>query len=99
MALLLKLAEQVPYFEAIQNVSSKLDHITASVKGHEYFKGEDLTRGHIPLNGFTDRAVIRDSRFRLATALREAGIHGSEAAKLVVQQFCPRPHLAIHGII
>ncbi len=43
---LLKLAEQVPYFDSIQSTTSKLDHITASVKGHEYIafdptSGED----------------------------------------------------------
>lgn len=89
----------MPYFEAIQNAESKLDHVTASAKAHEYFKGEDLTRGHIPMNGFTDAKVITDSRFRLAAALRSAGIQHSEAARVAVANFCPRPQLAIHGIL
>ena len=43
--------------------------------------------------------VIHDARFRLATALREAGVHRSEAAMRAVQSFHPRPHLAIHGLL
>jgi hypothetical protein len=50
---LAKLAQQVPYWDAIQNVSSKLDYITAAAKTHEYIKGEDFARGYMPLNGFT----------------------------------------------
>ena len=58
------LHNKVPYFEAIQNAHSKLDHITASAKGHEYFKGEDLGRGFIPMFGFTDQKVVlsRDNK-------------------------------------
>ena len=98
--LLNKLAAQVPYYDAIQDVSSKLDHITASAKGHEYIaSGEPLIRGHLPLNGFTDGRVIQDSRFRLAEALRRCGVANSEAARSAVAQFCPRPHLAIHGLL
>ena len=51
------------------------------------------------MNGFSDGKVIRDARFRLATALREAGVHQSEAAKYAIQRAHPRPHLAIHGIL
>ena len=53
LELLAKLAEQVPYWENIQAATSKLDHITAAAKGQEYVKGEELTRGYIPMNGFT----------------------------------------------
>ena len=77
---------QVPYYDAIQDASSRLDHITASAKGHEYV-------------AFTDGKVIQDSRFRLAEALRRCGVAGSEAARAVVAQFHPRPQLAIHGLI
>ena len=34
-------------------------------------KGEQVTRGHMPLNGFTDGQIIGDARFRLAAALRQ----------------------------
>jgi hypothetical protein len=53
LQLLEKLAQQVPYWENIQAATSKLEHITAAAKGHEYIKGEELTRGYIPMNGFT----------------------------------------------
>ena len=46
-------------------------HRLCSVKAHEYVRGDVFTRGHMPLNGFTDGKVISDARFRLATALRE----------------------------
>ena len=95
----MKLAAEVPYYETLQQVQSKLDHVTASVKGHEYIKSEeDMTRGHLPLNGFTDQTIIRDARFRLATALRNAGVMHSSAARDAIARFHPQPHLAIHGI-
>jgi hypothetical protein len=49
--------------------------------------------------GFADQKIIKDSRFRLITALRSAGVIQSEAARAAIAQFNPRPHLAIHGII
>ena len=49
---------QVPYWEAIQNATSKLDHVTASVRAHEYMPLEDdalsLARGHIAMKGRVD---------------------------------------------
>lgn len=99
MELLAKLAQQVPYWESIQNIESRLDHVTAAVKGQEYVKGEELTRGHLPLNGFADGNIIKDTRFRLAEALRRAGVMQSDAARQAVAAFHPRPHLAIHGIV
>jgi hypothetical protein len=95
-----KLAEQVPYFSTIQDIDSRLDHITTSVRGHQYIASEeDGTRGHLPLNGFSDQRVIQDARFRLAEALNRAGVSHSSAARDIVQQFHPRPHLAIHGLL
>ena len=90
---------KVPYYENILNAKSDLGHITAAVKGHEYIKGEDAMRGHFPQTGYADKTIISDARFRLASALRAAGVQYSEAAYRAVQQFNPRPHLAIHGII
>ena len=99
MEWLSKLAEQVPYWEAMQNAQSKLDHITASAKAWEYIGVDDPGRGYLPLNGFADIRVLRDARVRLAMALREAGVSHTIAAKEVVQQFHPRPQLAIHGLL
>lgn len=97
LELLMKLAQQVPYWENMQNIQSKLDHITASAKGWEYIPGEEMSRGFLPINGFADVKVIRDARHRLATALRAAGLQHSDAAKEAVARFHPRPHLAIHA--
>ena len=69
------------------------------MKGHEYIKYDELTRGHLPMNGFTDNKVIKDARFRLAAALRSAGVINTVAARTAIAQFHPQPHLAIHGIL
>lgn len=85
-----KLAEQVPYYENIQAVESKLDHITVAADAQKYFKPDEETRGHLALNGFTDKKLFRDARFRLGLALREAGVHQSAAAAAVIAQLHPR---------
>lgn len=90
---------KVPYWSALQEATSKLDHITISAKAHEYIKQDEEGRGHLPLNGFADGKIIRDARFRLAEALRSVGLQNSRAAQEAVNKFHPRPHLAIHGII
>jgi len=97
--LLHQLAAQVPYWENIQNAKSQLDHVTAAVKAQEYVRGEEETRGHFRATGFADKKIVSDARLRLAFALREAGLHHSEAARSAVASFHPRPHLAIHGIL
>jgi hypothetical protein len=98
MELLARLAEQVPYFAAIQSATSKLDHVTANILNSQYHR-EDFGRGFGPMNGYTDSATIADSRFRLTEALRSAGVIGSKYGGQVVQSLFPRPHLAVHGIV
>lgn len=96
------LAAQVPYYDAIQQVESRLDHVTASAKAQEYIPiGEEdrLTRGHMPLNSFNDHQIVRDARFRLSEALSRAGVQYSDAARVAVASMNPRPHLAIHGLL
>lgn len=99
LELLAKIVEQCPYWEGLQNVHSKLDHITTAAAQAMYQKGEDLTRGHMPLQGFADKNVIKDTRFKLISALRNAGVAHSEYAKTAVAKINPMPHLAIHGIL
>lgn len=90
----------MPYWSIIKDIAPRLDHATVSSQAHSFMPTEDeLTRGHMPLNGFTDQRVIRDTRFRIVEALRMAGLAHTQAARDVVQQLHPRPHLAIHGII
>ena len=91
-----KLAEQVPYWDSIQNATSMLDHVTVAVKSQEYH-APNYSRGYMPMNGFANQEIIRDARHRLATALRAAGVQHSEAARHAVAQFFPRPHLAVHA--
>jgi hypothetical protein len=81
---------QVPYWEAMQNASSKLDHITASAEAHRYCKPEEVSRGFQSLHGFTDKKVFKDARFRLGLALREAGVHQSAAARAMVSGMSTR---------
>jgi hypothetical protein len=103
MELLMSIVKQVPYYDRIQTVESKLDHITASVKAQEYcpIDGDhpSQSRGHMPMHGFADQRIIRDSRLRLATALRAAGLIHSQAARAAIARFHPKPQLAIHGIL
>ncbi|RYH30136.1 hypothetical protein EON65_06135 [archaeon] len=99
LELLNKLAQQASYWSAIQNIKSKLDQATASSKGQEYMEQIAPTRGHFPLQGFADTKILCDARFRLVEALRSAGLQHSSAARDAVAAFCPRPQLAIHGII
>jgi hypothetical protein len=95
-----KLAQQVPYFDSMQRVKANLAHLTASAKGHEYQPAlEEEGRGHLPLNGFTDTKVISDARFRLAAALRQAGVQHTDAARHAVAAMYPRPQLSIHGLL
>ncbi len=104
LELLLRLAEQVPYFQTIQDIAPRYDQATMSTIQGQYLPIPDdinlaKQRGHIPLLGFTDHKIIRDTRFRIMEALRMAGLQNTQAAKDVVQQYHPRPHLAIHGIL
>lgn len=48
----------MPYYEKIKNVESKLDHITASARAQEYQGSEEGCRGHLAINGFTDKGII-----------------------------------------
>ena len=99
LELLMQLAASVPYWDAVENATSQLDHVTAAAKAQEWVQPEQLTRGFLESYGFGDKKIVRDTRFRLAEALREAGIAQSRVAAEVVQRFNPRPHLAIHGIL
>ena len=95
----MQLASTVPYWDAVKNATSQLDHVTAAVKAQEWVPPEEVTRGFLSSYGFCDKKVVRDTRFRLAEALREAGIARSKVAAEVVQKFHQRPHLAIHGVL
>lgn len=104
MELLIKLAEQVPYFQTIQDIAPRFDQLTFCTQQGQYLPIPDEAnlakqRGHMPLLGFTDQKVVRDTRFRIMEALRMAGLQHTQAAKDIVQQYHPRPHLAIHGIL
>ena len=101
MDMLMRLAAQVPYYDDIQNATSKLDHVTAAAQAHLYLGGAEEFRGHMRATGFADTKIISDARFRLAEALRDAApsLIQSAAARVVIAQFNPRPHLAIHGVL
>eukprot|EP01041_Mallomonas_annulata_P009797 gene9797-20385_t len=85
LQILQQLAAQVPYWDKIQNAKAMLSHITIAAAAHAYIPVEEEgTRGHLPLNGFTDERVFRDARFRLGLALHAAGLQHTEAARMVV---------------
>ena len=58
----MRLAQQVPYYQAMQEAHSKLDHVTASVRNQEYIPTHESYRGHIAMNGFDDKKVTSDIR-------------------------------------
>lgn len=122
MAVLEKLAQQVPYYERLLEAKADLSKMTAAVEAAVYQKSEAQTRGHLPLHGFdniqvpitlshilyfcysthlvallvpTKYQVMQDSRFRLALALREAGVIQSSYAKSIIQALHPRPQAPI----
>ena len=67
-------------------MESKLDHVTVAAAAQAYVPAEEPgVRGHLPLNGFDDKRVFRDARFRLGLALREAGLIHTEAARAVIE--------------
>ena len=90
---------QCPYWEGLQNIKSRLDHTTQAVEASVYHGAIDYTRGHIPLYGFADKNIIKDTRFKLICALRTAGLANSSYAKSVMEKINPKPHLAIHGLL
>lgn len=83
--LLQKLASQVPYWDKVQNAKANLSHITAAVAAQAYVQVEEGGRGFLPLNGFTDGKIVSDPRFRLVSALREAGIMHTDAARQIIE--------------
>ena len=107
---LMKLAQTVPYYDSIQEAESRLDYITTAVRNHEYkpyiadtTMGRNIDNNALgvfqPLHGFEDNKIVSDIRFKLVSALREAGVHNTPHAQHIIQQYHPRPHLAIHGIL
>ena len=83
---LMELASQVPYWDDIQNATSKLDHITAAVKAQEYQGQEELVRGYMPTTGYADKQIIKDARFRLVR----------ESQKLDTYTWTRRCELSLH---
>lgn len=73
--------------------------MTVAAQASMYVQGDEHTRGHIPLFGFSDKNIVKDARFKLISALRNAGIQNSEHAINAVAKINPRPHLAIHGLL
>ena len=57
MALLEKLAQQVPYYDKLQDIEADLSKTTAAVDAATYVKPDAIARGHFPLNGFSDTEV------------------------------------------
>ncbi|CAM9853749.1 unnamed protein product, partial [Phaeothamnion confervicola] len=90
--LLQQLAASVPYHDAIMAATHKLDHVTAASAAHTAaasFVPAETARGHAPMNGYDVKTVLRDARFRLGLALREAGVAKSGYAHAIVMQLAP----------
>lgn len=57
MAVLERLAQQVPYYERLLEAKADLSKMTAAVEAAAYQKPEAQTRGHLPLHGFDNAQV------------------------------------------
>jgi len=93
-----RLAESVPYIDALKAATAKLDHVTAAAAAHQFTEFDEHNRGYMPLNGFTDKKLFSDARFRLGVYLREAGVVQSKVAAQVVREWNPRPNAPLPTI-
>ena len=77
------------YAEAIAQAQSDLSKTTAAFD-QAVFDAADFHRNpHSVNNGFSDKKLFADPRFKLGYALHAAGVNGSAAAASAVQRACP----------
>jgi trimeric autotransporter adhesin len=90
-ALIQKLAQSVPYYEALLNAQSDIHHVTAAAAAHaQQFEHIDTARGHHPMFGFDTNKVFKHAGFRLGLALRAAGVSHTAAARDAVARITHR---------
>ena len=90
-ALIQKLAQSVPYYEALLNAQSDIHHVTAAAAAHaQQFEHIDTARGHHPMFGFDTNRVFKHAGFRLGLALRAAGVSHTAAARDAVARITHR---------
>lgn len=90
---LAKVAASVPYANAIANIKANPLKPTAATLNREHHSGQTELTGLCyadlqdkPIAGFTDAQLFKDDRFKLAAALRDAGIAQTSAAKDAVHR-------------
>lgn len=90
---LARLAESTPCAKAVAAAKSDLSKLTAATVARNQRSGERSQTGLAyadtqdqPITGFTDAQLFKDPRFRLASALRDAGLAHTNAARIAVQK-------------
>lgn len=78
------IAASVPYAEAIAQAQSDLSKTTAAFDQAVFDAGKAVIN-----NGFSDKKLFADPRFKLGYALHAAGVNSSAAAASAVQRACP----------
>ena len=89
------LAASVPYHSSIIAMTADLSKSTAARMNDIYEPSGDINR---EMNGFTEKKIFSDPKFRLAHALHESGKANSAYSLAVVKQIIPRKPERTTGI-
>ena len=90
-----EIAALVPYYSSIKNKKADLTKSTAA-RANDIFESScdkdlmDFQQGLKKLNGFSDKKVFSDPKFRLAHALHESGKANSAYSLAIVNRLIPR---------
>lgn len=95
-----ELAAQVPYYDRVQALEPSADRVQSETRASKAARedaaqrreawlamrraGEHEQYVHAGMSGFSDRSLFRDLRFKLAFALREAGMMDTQYAHQVM---------------
>lgn len=80
---LARIAASAPYADAVANAKADLSRTTIATENGKYVYDESHPPALVP---FDDASLVRDVRFRLATALRAAGLAYTCAARAAVDR-------------
>ncbi|KAG5180216.1 hypothetical protein JKP88DRAFT_182386, partial [Tribonema minus] len=85
--LIRQIACSVPYRDAIVNARADVLKMTAAAAAHAaQFEHIETARGHHPMFGYDAKTVFTNPAFKLAHALRQAGVGATPAAHDAIMQ-------------
>ena len=97
-----RLAETVPYYQAMIDAKADLSKMTVARENDVYVEDGrgllDFQIGAGKMRSFTNEKVFSDVRFRLGVALHAAGISQTAAARDIVKRLVPREAERTTGI-